>query len=149
MSKLAIVYHSAHGHTEFFARQVQAGASDVDEVDARLVKAQDIARTPDELVGYDGFIFGSPTYLGGVSSPFKGFMDATGRLWRTQQLKGNSPPASPCRRCRQGTSSRPSCRCSSSACSTACCGSATRSCPSSTAACLTTRPRTGSAPGRG
>jgi NAD(P)H dehydrogenase (quinone) len=54
----------------------------------RLVKAQDIARTPDELVDYDGFIFGSPTYLGGVSAPFKGFMDATGRLWRTQQLKG-------------------------------------------------------------
>jgi flavodoxin len=23
MSKLAIVYHSAHGHTEFIARQVQ------------------------------------------------------------------------------------------------------------------------------
>lgn len=28
MSKLAIVYHSAHGHTEFIARQVHAGASD-------------------------------------------------------------------------------------------------------------------------
>ena len=88
MSKLAIVYHSAHGHTEFIARQVQAGASGVDGVDAHLVKAQDIARTPDELVGYDGFVFGSPTYLGGVSGPFKSFMDATGGLWRTQQLKG-------------------------------------------------------------
>lgn len=88
MSRLAIVYHSAHGHTEHIARHVQVGASDVDAVDARLVRAEDIARTPDDLVGYDGFIFGSPTYLGGVSAPFKGFMDATGRLWRTQQLKG-------------------------------------------------------------
>lgn len=88
MSKLAILYHSAHGHTAFIARQVHAGAIDVDGIDARLIEAQDMARTPDELVDYDGFIFGSPTYLGGVSGPFKGFMDATGRLWRTQQLKG-------------------------------------------------------------
>ena len=88
MSTLAIVYHSAHGHTEHIARQVRAGAADVDGVDTRLIKAEDIARSPDELVEYDGFIFGSPTYLGGVSAPFKAFMDSTGRLWRTQRLKG-------------------------------------------------------------
>ena len=88
MNKLAIVYHSAHGHTEFIARQVRAGALEVDDIDAHLVKAEDMACAPDQLVGYDGFIFGSPTYLGGVSAPFKSFMDATGRLWRTQQLKG-------------------------------------------------------------
>lgn len=88
MSTLAIVYHSAHGHTEHIARLVRIGAQEVGGVDARLVKAEDIARTPDDLIGYDGFIFGSPTYLGGVSGPFKGFMDSTGRLWRTQQLRG-------------------------------------------------------------
>ena len=88
MSKLAIIYHSAHGHTEFIARQVQVGALDVDGIDADLVKAEDIARTPDRLVDYDGFIFGSPTYLGGVSGPFKTFLDSTGRLWRHQRLKG-------------------------------------------------------------
>jgi len=88
MSQLAIVYHSAHGHTEFIARQVHAGATQVDDIDAHLIKAEDLARTPDRLVGYDGFIFGSPTYLGGVSAPFKGFMDSTGPLWRSQQLKG-------------------------------------------------------------
>lgn len=88
MSTLAIVFHSAHGHTEFIARQVQFGARQVHGVEAHLIKAEDIARTPDELLAYDGFVFGSPTYLGGVSGPFKSFMDATGRLWRTQQLKG-------------------------------------------------------------
>lgn len=88
MSKLAIIYHSAHGHTEYIARQVHAGAIDVDGIDARLIQAHDMVHSPDELVEYDGFIFGSPTYLGGVSGPFKSFMDATGRLWRTQQLKG-------------------------------------------------------------
>lgn len=88
MSRLAIVYHSAHGHTEHIARQVRLGTAEVDGVEARLLKAEDVARAPDELVAYDGFVFGSPTYLGGVSGPFKNFMDATGRLWRTQQLKG-------------------------------------------------------------
>ncbi|MGM9488057.1 flavodoxin family protein [Ideonella sp. YS5] len=88
MSKLAIVYHSAHGHTEFIARQVLVGARAVEDIEAELVKAEDIARTPDDLIEYDGFIFGSPTYLGGVSGQFKSFMDSTGRLWRTQQLKG-------------------------------------------------------------
>ena len=88
MSKLAIVYHSAHGHTEIIARLVHAGTQQVDGLDAHLVKAEDMARTPDQLLAYDGFIFGSPTYLGGVSAPFKSFMDSTGRLWRTQQLKG-------------------------------------------------------------
>lgn len=64
MNRLALIYHSAHGHTEH------------------------IARAPDELVEYDGFIFGSPTYLGGVSGPFKSVMDSTGRLWRAEQLEG-------------------------------------------------------------
>ncbi len=88
MSKLAIVYHSAHGHTEFIARQVLVGTRQVEDVETHLVKAEDIARTPDDLIEYDGLILGSPTYLGGVSAQFKSFMDATGRLWRTQQLKG-------------------------------------------------------------
>ena len=88
MNTLAIVYHSAHGHTEHIARQVLVGTQAVEGAEAQLVKAEDIARRPDDLVGYDGFILGSPTYLGGVSGPFKSFMDATGRLWRTQQLKG-------------------------------------------------------------
>ena len=88
MSTLAIVYHSAHGHTDFIARQVRAGALQLEGVDALLLKAEDIARRPHDLVGYDGLIFGSPTYLGGVSGPFKSFMDSTGPLWRTQQLKG-------------------------------------------------------------
>ena len=47
-----------------------------------------MATRPDDLVDFDGFIMGSPTYLGGVSGQFKTFMDATGRLWRTQGLKG-------------------------------------------------------------
>ena len=88
MNKLAVIYHSAHGHTEHIAKHVVAGAATVDNTEARLLKAEDLARAPGKLLEFDGYIFGSPTYLGGVSGPFKTFMDATGRLWRTQQLKG-------------------------------------------------------------
>jgi multimeric flavodoxin WrbA len=60
----------------------------VPDTEAHLLKAEDLARAPDELLRFDGYLLGAPTYLGGVSSQFKGFMDATGRLWRTQGLQG-------------------------------------------------------------
>lgn len=88
MKHIAVIYHSAHGNTEHFARQVVAGAHSVPDTEVSLLKAEDITRDPDQLIAFDGFIWGSPTYLGGVSGPFKSFMDSTGRLWRTQQLKG-------------------------------------------------------------
>ncbi len=88
MKKIAVVYHSGHGHTEHIARQVAEGAAAAPGAEARLLKATDLVAAPDALVGHDGYILGSPTYLGGVSGPFKTFMDATGRLWREQRLKG-------------------------------------------------------------
>lgn len=88
MTKLAIIYHSGHGHTEHIARHVLEGARQVDGVEAHLIKAEDMGTRPNDLVDFEGIIMGSPTYLGGVSGPFKSFMDATGRLWAQQGLKG-------------------------------------------------------------
>lgn len=88
MKKIAIVFHSAHGHTEHIARHVADGAARVDGTEVQLLTAQELTLNPDRLLAFDGIVLGSPTYLGGVSGPFKTFMDATGRLWRTQQLKG-------------------------------------------------------------
>ena len=88
MKKLAIVYHSAHGHTEHLASHVVEGARTVPGTEAHLLRAEDITANPDMLVPYDGIVMGSPTYLGGVSGTFKTFMDATGPLWRSQGLKG-------------------------------------------------------------
>lgn len=88
MNTIAVIYHSAHGHTKHIATQVVEGARSVIGSKVNLMDAVDLARMPDELIGYDGLILGSPTYLGGVSGPFKNFMDATGRLWQTQRLKG-------------------------------------------------------------
>lgn len=88
MKKLVVIYHSAHGHTEHIAEQVAAGARGVSHTEVHLRRAEDVSLAPEELLGFDGIIFGSPTYLGGVSGTFKSFMDSTGRMWRPQQLKG-------------------------------------------------------------
>lgn len=88
MKKIAVIYHSAHGHTEYIASSVAEGAFAVANTQVHLLEAQHLATAPDELLAFDGFILGSPTYLGGVSAPVKAFMDATGGLWRSQKLKG-------------------------------------------------------------
>lgn len=88
MKKVAIIYHSAHGHTEFLAEQILAGMAAIPSIQADLLQVQVLLKKPDALLEYDGFILGSPTYFGGVSAPFKAFMDATGPLWRNQRLRG-------------------------------------------------------------
>ena len=88
MKKVAVVYHSAHGHTAFIAQHVLEGLRSVPDIDATLLKAEDVTGSPERLLDFDGLIWGSPTYLGGVSGVFKTFMDATGKMWRHQQLKG-------------------------------------------------------------
>ena len=88
MNQLAIVYHSAQGHTEHIPRRIAEGARKAATAEVDLIKAEDLVCDTDRLLPYDGLILGSPTYLGGVSGPFKNFMDATGLLWRTQGLKG-------------------------------------------------------------
>lgn len=88
MKKIAVVYHSGHGNTEGFAKYVVEGARTDSCVQVDLLNAEAVTNTPDQLTEYDGFIWGAPTYLAGVSGQFKLFMDATGRLWRHQMLKG-------------------------------------------------------------
>eukprot|EP01018_Ginkgo_biloba_P011527 Gb_18226 [translate_table: standard] len=43
---------------------------------------------PQQLADADGLIFGFPTRYGMMAAQFKAFLDATGGLWRTQQLAG-------------------------------------------------------------
>jgi NAD(P)H dehydrogenase (quinone) len=88
MKNLAIIYHSAQGNTAKIARFIAEGAGAVPGVRTTLLEAEELTAAPERLPGFDGFIFGSPTYLGGVTGPFKSFMDATGRLWKTHALKG-------------------------------------------------------------
>lgn len=61
MSRIAIVFHSGYGHTRVVADRIKAGA--------------------------DALVFGSPTYMGNVSGPFKMFMDASSKAWFEQKWK--------------------------------------------------------------
>lgn len=88
MKKIAIIYYSGHGNTAFIARQVVEGAQTASNTHVDLIEAASLMETPDVIAGYDGLIWGSPTYLGGVAGVFKSFMDATGKMWRHQQLRG-------------------------------------------------------------
>ncbi|WP_026469833.1 flavodoxin family protein [Alkanindiges illinoisensis] len=88
MKKIAIVYHSAHGHTEHIARCIRESIQKIDNIEVSLLNAVELYDQPEQLVEFDGIIWGSPTYLGGVSGSFKNFMDSTGKIWRMQQFKG-------------------------------------------------------------
>jgi multimeric flavodoxin WrbA len=88
MKKIAVIYHSGHGHTRHIAHYVAEGARNVPGTSVDVLEATDLALDPERLTHYDGLLLGSPTYLGGVSGQFKSFMDSTGKLWRRQALKG-------------------------------------------------------------
>lgn len=81
MVKIAIVYHSGFGHTQVQAKRVHKGASSVAGVEAQLFMVQDLNQDASPLNGFDAIIFGSPTYMGSVSAPFKTFMDTSSKQW--------------------------------------------------------------------
>lgn len=99
-------YYSMYGHVEKLAEEIKKGASSVEGVEAKLWQVpetlpeevlgkmsappkSDVAViTPTELSEADGFVFGFPTRFGMMAAQFKAFLDATGGLWRTQQLAG-------------------------------------------------------------
>ncbi|CBI18659.3 probable NAD(P)H dehydrogenase (quinone) FQR1-like 1 [Vitis vinifera] len=105
-AKLYIVYYSMYGHVEKLAQEIKKGAESVEGVEVKLWQVpetlpEDVLGLmgappksdvpvikPNELSEADGFIFGFPTRFGMMAGQFKAFLDATGALWRTQQLAG-------------------------------------------------------------
>ncbi len=80
--QIAIAYHSGYGHTEALARAVHGGAAGEPDAIACLVDVSEMGPADwTVLNAADAIIFGSPTYMGAVSGPFKTFMDATSRIW--------------------------------------------------------------------
>lgn len=95
-----------YGHVEKLAEAIKKGAASVEGVEAKLWQVAEILSdevlakmsappkshvpiiTPAELGEADGFIFGFPTRFGMMAAQFKAFLDATGGLWRSQQLAG-------------------------------------------------------------
>jgi NAD(P)H dehydrogenase (quinone) len=84
MTRLAIVYHSGYGHTAKVAQHVHLGAQTVEGVTVKTLTTEEAIANLDALDGADAIVFGSPTYMGSVSAPFKAFMDASSKKWFTQ-----------------------------------------------------------------
>lgn len=87
---VAIVYFSAQGHTHQLAEAVAEGVAQVPGVVAKLLRItgddfQGGRFKNDEMLAActsaDAIIFGTPTYMGGVSAQMKGFIDAASSAW--------------------------------------------------------------------
>ena len=81
MTNLAIVYHSGYGHTQAVAEAVAAGARNVAGAQITLIPVAEAEAREAELDAADAIIFGSPTYMGGVSADFAKFKDWTSKKW--------------------------------------------------------------------
>ena len=88
MSSITIAYHSGYGHTKKVAEAVAVGIESVSGTKAIILDVTKVDETIgefasgwDALDASDGIIFGSPTYMGGPSGPFKVFADATVSRW--------------------------------------------------------------------
>lgn len=85
MVAIAIAYTSGNGHTARLAALIAEGAEAA--VGVRAVPHDVAVQSPelwDRLAAADAIVFGSPTYMGGVSAAFKSFADATSDLWERQ-----------------------------------------------------------------
>lgn len=87
MTRIAIVFHSGYGHTKVLAEEVKAGAEAIPGTKAQLVPVEEIDAHWADLEASDAIVFGSPTYMGNVSGPFKTFMDASSKAWIERKWK--------------------------------------------------------------
>ena len=72
MTKVLIAYFSLTGKTEKMAEYIAEGVRFSGQ-QAVTKKISDI-KTPNDLAGYDGYIFGSPTYHRDMAEPMKTFL---------------------------------------------------------------------------
>ena len=69
MARVLVTYYSRGGNT---ARMAEAVAKGAREVSGTEVEARPIAEvTPDDLLGYDGIVMGSPVYFGTIAAELK------------------------------------------------------------------------------
>jgi NAD(P)H dehydrogenase (quinone) len=84
MTSVAIVFHSGFGHTKALAEAVAKGAQEVSGVKASLIPVADAEAREAEFDAADAIIFGSPTYMGGITADFAKFKDWTSKRWMTR-----------------------------------------------------------------
>ncbi len=72
MVKILVCYYSRSGNTKKMGELIAQGVSkEGAEVDLKSVKEVG----PDDLLEYEGFMFGSPTYYGSCAAPIKELID--------------------------------------------------------------------------
>lgn len=89
MTRIAIAYHSEAGHTEKLAGFIAEGARSTGAVVAAIEVATMNATDWDRLHAADAIVFGSPTFMGGISAGFKSFMDSTSDFWDDRGVWGD------------------------------------------------------------
>ena len=80
MTNVAIVYHSGFGHTKALAEAVAKGAELVRGSKVSLIPVAEAEAREAELDAADAIIFGSPTYMGGITADFAKFKTTRMRL---------------------------------------------------------------------
>jgi NAD(P)H dehydrogenase (quinone) len=97
MTSIGIIHHSGTGYTRILADAVARGALTQDgaKIERLEVLGSDIreGRYANEEVlatldACDAIIFGTPTYMGGVSAQMKAFLDATVQRWYARMWAG-------------------------------------------------------------
>jgi multimeric flavodoxin WrbA len=83
-TRIAIVYHSGYGHTRRQAEAVKAGVEQVEGAEALLLTVEEAQMRWDDLASADAIIFGTPTYVAGVSAAFKAFQEASSHAVMTK-----------------------------------------------------------------
>jgi NAD(P)H dehydrogenase (quinone) len=84
MTNVAVVFHSGFGHTKAVAEAVAKGAQQAPGVTATLISVDEAEARAAELDAADAIVFGSPTYMGGVSADFAKFKDWTSKRWMSR-----------------------------------------------------------------
>ncbi|MCW8349144.1 flavodoxin family protein [Vibrio sp. ZSDZ65] len=92
--KIAVIYYSHTDVTGTLAKSVIKGINDnfpmIGVIDHKICGEEIVAgrfvnkELFENLLGCDAIIMGSPTYMGGVSSQFKAFADASSEYWGDQ-----------------------------------------------------------------
>ncbi|WP_238934647.1 flavodoxin family protein [Maricaulis parjimensis] len=82
MITISVAYHSGYGHTAALADAAGQGIETHPQAVAHQIDVSQMDETAwQTLHRSDAIMFGSPTYMGAVSGPFKAFMDESSRIW--------------------------------------------------------------------
>ena len=85
MSRILVAYYSLTGNTEKMADYIAEGIR-ISGHEAIVKRVPDIQK--DELKGFDGYIFGSPTHHLDIAEPMKGFLFLPNREDMKDKLAG-------------------------------------------------------------